>query len=219
MTMLYYAIGEFSSLFASFEANGEVCFREWSMPSERLVLFIDAQNFYHGARQAFFNDSDWHIYGQFNPVKLGELICSRAPVGKTRLLHEVRVYTGRPDSEKEPSTHAAHMRQCAAWEKAGTTVIHRTLRYPADWPNSKAQQKGVDVALAIDFIAFAIDDKYDVGVIASTDSDLKPALEFVYDRFATGHYVEVAAWKSSVAPKRLSIPRAHIWCYWLDKGD
>jgi hypothetical protein len=26
---------------------------------------------------------------------------------------------------REPSTYAAHMRQCAAWEKAGATVIHR----------------------------------------------------------------------------------------------
>lgn len=189
------------------------------MRSERLVLFIDAQNFYHGARQAFFNESDWHVCGQFKPLELGQLICSRAPVGKTRLLHQVLVYTGRPDSEKEPSTYAAHMRQCAAWEKVDATVIHRTLRYPSDWPNSKAQQKGIDVALAIDFVAFAIDDKYDVGVIASTDSDLKPALEFVHRRHGTVRCIEVAAWKSAVAPKRLSIPGAHIWCYWLDKSD
>jgi hypothetical protein len=111
------------------------------------------------------------------------------------------------------------MRQCATWEKAGVTVIHRTLRYPSDWPNSKAQQKGVDVALAIDFVAFAIDRRYDVGIIASTDSDLKPALEFVYHRYAEGLCVEVAAWKSPLAPKRLSIPKARIWCYWLDKSD
>jgi len=189
------------------------------MRSERLVLFIDAQNFYHGVRQAFFNDVEWHVFGQFNPIKLGELICSRAPVGKTRLLQQVLVYGGRPDSEKEPGTYAAHMRQCAAWERVGATVIHRTLRYPLDWPNSKAQQKGVDVALAIDFVAFAIDNKYDVGVIASTDSDLKPALEFVHDRYATIRCVEVAAWKSTEAPKRLSIPGARIWCYWLDRSD
>jgi len=191
----------------------------WLVPPQRLVVFIDAQNFYHGARLAFFRESDWHIYGQFKPIELAELICSRAPLGKTRLLEQVLVYTGRPDSRKEPTTYAAHMKQCATWERVGARIIHRTLRYPSDWTNSKAQEKGIDVALAIDFVAFAIDGKFDVGVIASTDSDLKPALEFVHDRYRTVRCVEVAAWGSSVAPKRLSIPGARIWCYWLDRSD
>jgi uncharacterized LabA/DUF88 family protein len=73
------------------------------------------------------------------------------------------------------------MRQCAAWESKGAIVIARALRYPAGWPETKPQQKGVDVALAIDFVTMAIDGQYDVGVIASTDTDLKPALEKTFN--------------------------------------
>ena len=188
------------------------------MSQERLVLFIDAQNFYNGARRAFFASEDSHVFGQFQPVGIGSLICSRGLPSTTRSLEEVRVYTGRPDASKEPETYAAHMKQCMAWNRAGPTVIARPLRYPPDWPQSKAQQKGVDVALAIEFVAYAIEGKYDVGVIASTDTDLIPALEFVR-RFAAQRRVEVAARTSPRSRSRLSIPRSSIWCHWLDRTD
>ena len=188
------------------------------MSQERLVLFIDAQNFYNGARRAFSASEDSHVFGQFQPVGIGSLICSRGLHSTTRSLEEVRVYTGRPDASKEPETYAAHMKQCMAWNRAGATVIARPLRYPPDWPRSKAQQKGVDVALAIEFVAYAIEGKYDVGVIASTDTDLIPALEFVR-RFAAQRRVEVAAWTSPRSRSRLSIPRSSIWCHWLDRTD
>ena len=58
-------------------------------------------------------------------------------------------------------------------------VIQRTLRYPSDWPSRKAQEKGIDVALAVDFVMMAVAEEYDVGVLMSTDTDLKPALEAV----------------------------------------
>lgn len=189
------------------------------MPEERLVLFVNAQNFYHGAREAFLTPSDWHVYGQFKPIDLANLICSRPPPGVTRSLQEVRIYTGRPDATKDPRTYGAHMKQCQSWERAGAKVITRTLRYSPDWPDTPAQEKGIDVALAVDFIALAIDGEYDVGVIASSDTDLTPALEFVHDRYVGMRCIEVAAWTSPWSRRRLSIPGAHIWCYWLDEND
>lgn len=189
------------------------------MAAQRVVLFVDAQNFYHGARSAFFAPSDSHVFGQFKPIELGQLICSRPPPGLTRSLHQVRIYTGRPESTKEPRTYAAHMKQCTAWSKAGAAIISRTLRYPPDWPNGKAEEKGIDVALAIDFVALAIDGEYDVGIIASTDSDLKPALEYVHNKFSASPRAEVTNWRSPQSPRRLSIPGARIWCHWLDRND
>lgn len=189
------------------------------MATQRLVLFIDAQNFYNGARRAFFADSDPHFYGQTKPMELGNLICSRRLPGHKAKLKEVRVYTGRPDSTKEPNTYAAHLKQCNIWDQAGVNVITRTLRYPKDWPTSKAVQKGVDVAIAIDFVALAIDEEYDLGVMASTDSDLTPALEFVRRRYRATRRIEVTAWTSPRTKSRLSIPGNNIWCNWLDLAD
>ena len=73
-------------------------------------------------------------------------------------------------------------------------VITRALRYPQTWPTDPAEEKGIDVALAIDFVRFAIYGAYDVGVIMSTDSDLQPALEFVRGHNPGQLCVAVAAW-------------------------
>jgi len=149
---------------------------------KKLVIFIDTQNMYRSARDAFFEENASHIYGPFDPIELGNLICSKRPHGSSkdeRELSEVRTYTGRPNPSRDPKTYGSHRKQCSAWERKGALVIPRSLRYPRNWPNNPAQEKGVDVALAIDFVVMAIEQKYEIGVIASTDTDLKPAIEYV----------------------------------------
>src|SRR5450759_4172032 len=147
------------------------------MTDDRVIVFSDAQNVYKGARDAFGARNaegkiqELSIFGQIHPMKLGQLICDRPPPGDTRSLTEVRVYTGRPDSTKDPKGYGANLAQCWAWEKAGVNVTWRTLRYPRDWPTVKPEEKGIDVALAIDVVRLAIDGQYDVGIICSTDSD------------------------------------------------
>jgi hypothetical protein len=96
-------------------------------------------------------------------------------------------------------------------------VIHRTLRYPKDWPSVKPEEKGIDVALAIDVVRMAIDGLYDVGVVCSTDTDLRPALEYVNTKFFPTPRVEVMAWRGG--SKRLSVPDMNIWCHYLDRTD
>lgn len=193
------------------------------MPS-RLVVFVDAQNVYRGARKAFLTPDrlhlEPHVFGQINPWLLSQLIGGRRiPAGADRVLQEVRVYTGRPDATRDPRTYAAHMKQCLAWSNSGATVIPRTLRYPPDYPASRAEEKGIDVALAIDFVAYAIDGLCDVGVIVSTDTDLRPALEYVARKCCHRCTPEVAAWRSSTARSRLSIKGTNVWCHWLHEID
>ena len=190
------------------------------MSLQKLVLFIDGQNFYKGARRAFFpGTAVHHTDGQITPMKMGKLLISKCPDSSNIVLQEVRVYTGRPDATREPITYAAHMKQCAAWNRDGVTVIHRALRYPANWPVEKPQEKGIDVALAIDFVAFGLDKKFDIGVIASTDTDLNPAVEYVYNKCSENCRVNVVTWKSQTANSRLYIKGSKIWCHWLDRYD
>ena len=194
-------------------------FMTMTLPT-KLTVFIDAQNTYRSARESFFQSQGPSVNGQFDPMKLGKVIESRGgPNGAPCSLQEVRVYTGRPDSNKEPKTHAAHMKQCKKWETDGVTVVYRYLRYPWDWPKQKAQEKGIDVALAIDFVSMAVDGAYDVGVIMSTDTDLLPPLEFTRDRYSGVRHVAVASWSSPYRHIRLSIPGSNVWCHWLDQDD
>ena len=175
---------------------------------------------HRGARESFFRNDSPSVNGQFGPAKLGKLIESRGGPNKAVCaLSGVRVYTGRPDPNKQPKTYAAHMKQCAKWQADGVTVVHRLLRYPSGWPEQKAEEKGIDTALAVDFVAMAVDGVYDIGVIMSTDTDLLPALEFARNRYSGSLLVAVAAWRSPGNNRRLSIPGQNIWCHWLDQAD
>jgi len=187
----------------------------------RVVLFIDYQNVYRDAQEAFFGRNAHYLDGQFDPVAFANRICSKRPFGakkETRELAEVRLYTGRAARKLEPKSYSAFRRQQAAWEERGIRVSSRRLQY-LDWPNSRPRQKGVDVALAVDFVVMACEGEYDIGVIASTDTDLLPALEYVsgIDTITA----EVAAWwgESETTRKQLRVAKGGVWCHRLLRID
>jgi uncharacterized LabA/DUF88 family protein len=140
------------------------------------VLFLDYQNVYRRARDTFHQLTDQSSAGQIDPMKLGRLLVGRS---SDRKLTEVRVYRGQPDATRDPKGYGANRRQAAAWAHAGVTVIQRPLRYPVGQPNARPEEKGIDVILALDFVTMAARGDYDVGILMSTDTDLKPALEEV----------------------------------------
>lgn len=186
----------------------------------RLALFIDAQNAYRRAKAALFPNSQDRTDGQFSPIDLGHLIASKGgPGGAPCSLSDVRIYSGRPDGSRERRSYIAHRRQTGRWMSAGATVITRPLRYPPAWPNEPAEEKGIDVALAIDVVRLAIGGAYDVGVIMSTDSDLQPAVEFVRGHNPGQLHVAVAAWGITGQDQRLWLPNAFVYCHWLGQND
>jgi uncharacterized LabA/DUF88 family protein len=142
----------------------------------RVVVFIDYQNVLNDARAAFHSRPFGPADGQVDPIGLGRLLAGKQALGESgkRACHEVRVYRGRPDPRKEPQTNAAHMRQCQAWENAGAKVLTRPLRYPRNWPKERAEEKGIDVQIAIDMVMMAINKDLDVAILASTDTDQRP---------------------------------------------
>ncbi len=190
---------------------------------DRVVVFLDYQNVYRRARAAFHDEiNDPAVNGQIDPLALAQLITSRGAVA--RELTQVRVYRGRPDSARQPDSYGANLRQCVAWGHLSpmVNVTTRTLRYPLNWPAERAQEKGIDVALAVDFVVMAVRTEYDVGVIMSTDTDLKPALEAVTTLRGAKAYprCEVAAWSVPGGhSRRLAVDATNLWCHWLNRQD
>jgi uncharacterized LabA/DUF88 family protein len=185
----------------------------------RTVLFLDYQNVYRGARETFHSDQGYASVGQIDPMRLGRLLVTKS---RDRELAEVRVYRGVPEATKQPKGYGAHRKQVAAWQQAGATVITRSLRYPADWPASREEEKGIDVAMAVDFVVMAVRDQYDRAILMSTDTDLKPALEAVAALSTGVPKCEVAAWSSpdpTYHSRRLSIAGTKLWCHWLTEDD
>jgi len=77
------------------------------------------------------------------------LLLGGALPGDARL---VRVFRGRPNPNRQPVPAAANDAQTAAWERdPRVTVQRRDLNYRG-WPQLPPQEKGVDVALAVDLI-------------------------------------------------------------------
>jgi len=188
-----------------------------------VVVFLDWQNVYRGAREAFCAYGAPHWQGQVDPVALSTHLAADSPFD--RHLHQVRIYRGQPDSDRDPKGFAASSRQAAAWESSPlVNLTMRTLRYPWGWPTQhqpgeRPQEKGIDVALAIDFVVMAVRKEFDVGILMSTDTDLKPALEAVAELTATqGTRAEVAAWSAEERhSRRLSIRSRKLYCHWVGK--
>lgn len=185
--------------------------------SDRVMVFIDYQNTYRAARDAFCWPSSAYWEGQFWPHLMGRRLVAGSRFD--RELVGVRVYRGMPSSRFDPKAYGAARAQMAAWQAhEPTTPVFRPLRYPHAWPEAKAEEKGIDVALAVDFVMCAVKGAYDVGVIVSLDTDLKPALEVVRTQLH-GVRVEVAAWSvAGMQSRRLGISGGKIWCHWMDEA-
>jgi uncharacterized LabA/DUF88 family protein len=157
----------------------------------RAIVFIDYQNLYRGAREAFGYDA--HAmpghYGNIRPISLGRVL-TRAT---DRTLEQVRVYTGVPTPKNDRKGNAIMQRRLAAWVGDAPDKVEIFPR-PLSYPPPRGREKGVDVELAIDIVRLALDDAYDVAIVASADTDLVPALHFVVHR-CEGKTVETATWE------------------------
>lgn len=190
---------------------------------DRVVVFLDWQNVYKGAREAFCALQAPHWQGQVDPVALAEHLAADSPF--SRELTQVRIYRGQPDSILDPKGFGASSRQAAAWRRSPLVELTmRTLRYPRGWPatsriGERPQEKGIDVALAIDYVVMAVRREFEVGILMSTDTDMKPALEAVAQlTFTQGTRAEVAAWSAAGRHnRRLSIRSRSLYCHWVDK--
>jgi uncharacterized LabA/DUF88 family protein len=186
-----------------------------------VVVFLDYQNVYHRARDAFCDREAAAREGQVDPLALGHLLASRVPGGR---LAGVRLYRGRPSKRRDPRSYAAFRRQTAKQVSRGegiVTVVARDLRYPQDWPRRPAQEKGIDVALAVDFVMMVARCECDVGILFSSDTDLVPALEAVIAlRPGDPPACDVAAWAAPGGrPRSLSVRAARIRRHLLGESD
>lgn len=185
---------------------------------ERVILFIDYQNAYRGARDIFFGAGNHpSANGQFDPLKLGLMLASRSRV--ERELVQVRVYRGLPNSTRDPRGHAAARSQISLWQQdPRVVVITRPLKYPrGNNPDGlKPTEKGIDVQLAVDFATMAVRAEYDTGILMSRDTDLLPALEFVSSTDVRAR-CETASWRQEGRHfGRLTIGNSLPYCHWID---
>ena len=139
---------------------------------KRAVAFFDGQNLFRHAKSAF-----GHTHPNYDPQKLFQSICERFQW----TAHGVRFYTGVPSAAKDPQRHAYWTNRLLAFRRSGILVENRSLRYRSEvvrLPDGTmqaietAQEKGIDIRIALDIIRLTMANQLDVVVIFSQDQDL-----------------------------------------------
>lgn len=181
---------------------------------ERVAVFLDYQNVHLVGHGLFAQDSQLHRCVP-DPVRVGDLIASKRR--RPSVAANIRVYRGRPDPERQSLIAAANDAQASEWaQDRRVTMVRRMLNYRG-WPRLAGQEKGIDVAIAVDLMTLAFSGDYDTLVLFSSDTDLMPALEAIAS-LRLGH-VEVACWAGARALRLSDVQPPRPWCHWLGRAD
>ncbi|HOC70782.1 MAG TPA: NYN domain-containing protein [Candidatus Hydrogenedentes bacterium] len=139
---------------------------------KRTVVFVDGQNLYHGAREAF-----GYSYPNYDIGALAQTLCSV----RGWMLLQTRFYTGVPDACDSERWHKFWSAKLLAMSRQGIHTYSRSLRYRnkvvtlpdgRDTSIRTGEEKGIDVRIAIDIIRMAHRREYDVALVFSQDQDL-----------------------------------------------
>ena len=169
------------------------------MPPEphvkRAIAFFDGQNLFHSVKDAF-----GYTFPNYDPKKLAFEVCRL----KGWVLHETRFYTGIPAQPKDPFWHYFWSTKLGVFNKRKQTVVYtRPLRYmQKDVPSpgggtqtvTVADEKGIDVRIAIDIISLAFTQAYDVALVFSQDQDLSEVADEIRKISAMqGRWLKIAS--------------------------
>lgn len=138
---------------------------------KRTVAFFDGQNLYHHARAAF-----GYSYPNYSALALASLICRN----KGFHLHQIRFYTGIPTQHADPLWNAFWSAKLRTMSRMGIKTFSRPLRYRQktiklsqgiEYSFPVAEEKGVDVRIALDVVRMARKRELDVALLFSQDQD------------------------------------------------
>lgn len=141
-------------------------------PVKRTIAFVDGQNLFHTVRAAF-----GYTYPNYDVKALAQAICP----ARGWQLAQVRFYTGVPDRTDNAFWSGFWAAKLLAMSRQGIWTFSRTLRYrnqTVKLPDGTmhaflaAEEKGVDVRIALDVIRMAHRREYDVALVFSQDQDL-----------------------------------------------
>ena len=139
----------------------------------RTIVLIDGQNLYHLAKAAWLTASSEttppYAWPSYDVEKLANVLVSRVP-GRT--LSETRFYTGVPN----PDDGAVQKYWCGFWINKLRYLRNGGIYTYRGTVNAGGQEKGVDVSLALDLVRATYEQRYDVAIIVSQDSDFGPAV-------------------------------------------
>jgi uncharacterized LabA/DUF88 family protein len=155
---------------------------------------MDYQNVHLSAHEQFLPKGTPYRQSQIDPVRFADVVAARrVEAGLAGEIAEIHVFRGSPNPERQQRLSSVTLTQASEWSRDPRVHMHlRQLRYPKNWPAARAQEKGIDVWLVCEFFEHAVEQRADVLILASRDSDLLPVLEKVRSRGKVR--IEVVTW-------------------------
>lgn len=165
------------------------------MPKERVAVYFDGFNLYHGLSDLKADHLKW-----VNLWKLSELLISR----NTQRLVKVAYFSAFAEHFKntpqEPSLHR-HKAYVAALEAKDVQFVPGNFanrkwnfsggpRYRATW--KRREEKQTDVAIGVNVIRDAFKDEFDIAMIVSADADMQPVFRMMRLEFPNKTCITVA---------------------------
>ena len=156
------------------KARTAVCVFMENHSKNRVILFIDGNNFYYKLKDLTSNKGEFLKLLDFDYQGFAKNLI------KENVLVEIRYYIGAVkrqngiNKEKSEKLYANQQKLLAKLQQQNIPVILGNL---IQHPDKSFHEKGVDVRLAVEMIRFAREDKYDMAYLLSSDTDLVPAVE------------------------------------------
>lgn len=147
--------------------------------TKRTIVVIDGQNLFHSAKEAF-----GYSWPNYDVDKLARVVCSE----QGWQCDGIHFYTGVPEPHDHPFWNRFWNAKLAAMGTRGIKVYRRALRYrnqTVTLPDGKAhtflvaQEKGIDIRIALDIVHAARMDLLDVALVFSQDQDLSEVADEV----------------------------------------
>jgi hypothetical protein len=149
--------------------------------SIRAMAFIDGQNLFQHAKSAF-----GHYHPNYDPIALHRAVC--VSIGWQPTL--ARFHTGIPSPADDEVWAAYWAKRILFMKNRGVYVTTRRLRYREravfdrngnETTMRVAQEKGIDVRLALDIVSTTRRRQWDACVIFSQDQDLAEVVAEIRD--------------------------------------
>ena len=165
---------------------------------DRISLYVDGGNFYHLVlKKLAVGELDFDFEGFVQFLADGRTI---VPMGKRIYVGTVREREGDIRSKEAMSRQRKFFTELTKthWEIKTSKLRMRREEIRIDdrvehyekilqlgvrsITIERQREKGIDVKLATDLIAGAVDKKYDTAIVVSSDADLVPAIDWVRNR-------------------------------------
>lgn len=148
---------------------------------QKVIIFIDGENFYRNIRDNFFNYGvsksnknyvkSYEIKANFDLLKFCKYL-TKAPHDK---LVDIYYYDAKLNSYFPPQAIANQNKFLKNLEKQGIKVKIGMVQ----GKGINAKQKGTDVYLATGLLTLAWKKEYVLGLLLSSDKDYRPAIDYI----------------------------------------